>query len=259
MDKEKSNKSFKNMFNEFLKLVGEIAALITVLTIFYQGLVFVFEIQTFNYWNIDYSFYINSIDIVNSLLFNFYNTCLLLLFIIIIISSNKADKRIKKFKKNLKVFLFIYIYNLITNFHIFFKTEINLKNIIISIFSALFIFIFSKWSSKKLEEIYLNFKNKRNIDLSFKKVIIGFLITIVSVYSVATILGKIYITFKNSYQIIFDNNQCTVVLFSAKDYYIVADCEIDGNNLTVFKDKQRKINNYDITAVWTTFKSVNKS
>lgn len=62
------------------------------------------------------------------------------------------------------------------------------------------------------------------------------------------------IAMNKSYRII-DNDK--VIAYATNDYYLVLDCEIKDNKLTIYKGKQAKINNENIVSELINFDEVN--
>lgn len=85
--------------------------------------------------------------------------------------------------------------------------------------------------------IEYQFSKKEEIfTFSNKKALCTFAILIFILY----IYGLAYFTSeKNEYRIIDDNK---AIIYTSTDYYIVLDCEIQSNSITIYKGKEEKIN-----------------
>lgn len=101
-----------------------------------------------------------------------------------------------------------------------------------------------------------NIKNDiYNKYLNISVIIIPALVSVIGI-------GLIQTFFKMDYRIIETNqpNECSVVLYSTKDYFIVSECEIDKekNELFIYKDKVKKIDNEGVITNKRIFSEIEK-
>ncbi len=106
--------------------------------------------------------------------------------------------------------------------------------------------VFLKLYIKKVSKFINILKNKESgfvlwIDL-IQNIFIVFIITFI------VIIGLGFLNTINS----------NVILYSTKDYYIIADCIIKDNKLIVYKNTQRKIENDNIVHYRKTFDKIIK-
>lgn len=182
-----------------------------------------------------------------------YSLCLsiicLVAFLSILFSTNSLAKKFKE-KVNRKIIselLTIIFYNIIISV-VYFKFVDWFSFIIFNI--ALFIieFIYSYFFFKK-DEITDNDEAKAKIKNYFKA--LPFLIILLLLlYG-----GRTYSQLKliRNYNIIGNDK---VVVYSNNDYYITLDCNIKGNNLTIYKGRQEKVDNKNVYTVSKTFEKV---
>lgn len=265
-ENEKNNeKQLLDIFENFLSLISKglsvIALLMTGVLFACQFLKYLFYIQLFNYWTIDYSFYSNNVDIVNSLLYSFCIVCILLLLFLTINAVKNSNQNIfKKLKLWIMVFILYAICFMLTSLKELFKFEFNIIDAIIYIIVLVGLFIILVFFIKKQENKYLENKKNNYVNFSLKTLLINILSIIVAFFMTTILLGIFHPIFNKDYRIINnDTNQCNVILYSAKDYYIIAECEINENELTIYKNTQKKIDNYNVIAKWETFEKIKKS
>ncbi len=98
--------------------------------------------------------------------------------------------------------------------------------------------IFSRFV-KVSDKIYDNLNNKK-IFLFVLKIIPFYFLLLLIIFS----LNYLY-TLKNinKYEII---NNDKVIVYTSKDYYLVLNCKIDNDKLTIYKGNQTKINNENV-------------
>lgn len=99
--------------------------------------------------------------------------------------------------------------------------------------------IIIEYQLSKKEEIF-TFSNKKaflkieNICKKIAKCTFAILIFMLYIYGLAYFTSE-----KNEYRIIDDNK---AIIYTSTDYYIVLDCEIQSNSITIYKGKEEKIN-----------------
>lgn len=88
------------------------------------------------------------------------------------------------------------------------------------------------------------------------------IVVIIALFLGFKIIGMIESWVKKDYRIIETNqpNECSVVLYSTKDYFVVSECKMDEekNKLTVYKDKVKKIDNKGVITNKRIFSEIEK-
>lgn len=182
-----------------------------------------------------------------------YSLCLSIIFLVaflsILFSTNSLAKKFKE-KVNRKIIselLTIIFYNIILSV-VYFKFVDWFSFTIFNIALLIIEFIYSSFFFKK-DEITDNDEAKAKIKNYFKA--LPFLIILLLLlYG-----GKTYSQLKliRNYNIIGNDK---VVVYSNNDYYITLDCNIKGNNLTIYKGRQEKVDNKNVYTVSKTFEKV---
>ena len=107
------------------------------------------------------------------------------------------------------------------------------------------IFIFKKNDDQKVNE-----KNRKKFIIDYFKSLVFLIILLIFCNS-----ARLYINLRSltNYRIINDNK---VIVYSTNNYYITLDCEINDNQLTIYKGSQEKIENNNIKSQLTKFNKV---
>lgn len=259
-------KKEKDILINISTILGITVILTTAIMIIYQFAIYIYDMQWFNYWSIDCTFYVkNSTEIINGLLFGFCILCFCVFFALAlygISNKNHIADDMKKTSKIKDIFWFLLIYA-------FTYFLIGLRDLYYYNFSRerIFIHFIGIFLSLALMKHYTNkFLKllKKNEDVnplkkSIKDLLIDFLAIVITTFITMMILGNINSIFKNNYKIVTNNDQCNVILYSSSEYFIVAKCKIDNNNtITIDKNSQKKIDNHNVEYQLKTFKRIIK-
>lgn len=253
--KEIGKEQKKSPLNKFSTILGILALILTGLVAIFQFLHYLYEMQWFNYWGIDKIFYYqNSTDIMNNLIYYFVIS-LIIIFLFSQMYKNLyyESTTIKDWIKFLFLFLIFYTGFYLTNipnFDLIGKIAVYIIGVIICL-------IIMWHYTKKLFRFINIIKKSEYTFIIFKDVIENLLIMVISIFVVIVLLGFINVYGTNEYKIIKNNNEtCDVILYSTADYYIIASCEIENNDLTIYKNTQRKIDNYNVIYQTKKFNSI---
>ena len=203
----------------------------------------------FLYFGIDYNLYNYSDK-------NFiYELCLSIIFILAFVSVFYCFKQIREnIKKkewlkweNLINISFIVILNLYMT--ITTPGQQNLMSIIITIvILIIFEFVMSLIFFKKERESTQE-QLKRDL-INYIKILPFIIIFLIIMNS-----SRIYLnlTYQKQYKIINDNR---AIVYSTNDYYITLDCDINNNEIVIYKGSQEKIENNNVKSQLTNFSKV---
>lgn len=127
-------------------------------------------------------------------------------------------------------------------------------------FILIFLFVKKDGLKKGLNKItnYIReFENKK-----FSDKILDVIVVIIALFLGFKIIGIFKSWVKKDYQIIETNqpNECSVVLYSTKDYFVVSECKMDEekNKLSIYKNKVKKIDNKGVIANKRIFSEIEK-
>lgn len=229
---------------------------LSFIVIIFQFASYIYDMQWFNYWGIDKSFYTqNSIDIINNLI---YSVCILLILAFFSIEVYKCinDDYYSFFHWLKIIFCYILSWILLTP-SLFYKENFNINYFISNIIGSMVTFFLIIFYIKKLNKLINKFKDSDYTFMLYKEFFHNLLIIFVAVFISTIILGNINVTLNKKYRII-DNEASYVVLYSQSDYYIVANCEIKNDELVIFRNTVKKIDNYNIIYEWRNFGKIIK-
>lgn len=203
----------------------------------------------FSYFGIDHNLYNYSDK-------NFiYELCLSIIFILAFFSVFYCFKQLKENIKKKELFKWENLINilliLISNFYIVINTpgQLNIISIIISVAILIILeFIMSLIFFKKDKESTQE-QLKRDL-INYIKVLPFIIIFLIIMHSTRNYLN---LTYKKQYQIINDKR---VVVYSTNNYYITLDCDINNNELVIYKGSQEKIENNNVKSKLTKFNKV---
>jgi len=199
-------------------------------------LVYLVDIQYFNYWNIDMIFCENA-SFINNFIYMFCIVCVLILFVLF------ASRKFVFILLQCIIFVAFNILIGITegiNYGFDCLWLINYIIIPLVIYIIIRIYIYNLKFVIELKELL-------NKYLEFSALANSTLILIFSLFVALTIFGIAAVCFQKEYRIIKGQeiiNQ--VVLYSTKDYYIVAECEEKNNILYINSNIQQKISTNDL-------------
>ncbi len=127
-------------------------------------------------------------------------------------------------------------------------------------FILIFLFVKKDGLKKGLNKITNYIREFENEKFSDK--ILDVIVVIIALFLGFKIIGIFKSWVKKDYQIIETNqpNKCSVLIYSTKDYFIVSEGEIDGENnkLSIYKNKVKKIDNAGIIANKRIFSEIEK-
>lgn len=253
----KETKEVKDTEKSVTKIIREnyawVIAVLTFLGIIVSNALKFIEFITskayFLYFGIDHNLY-NYVDK------NFiYELCLSIIFILAFFSVFYCFKQIKENIKKRELFKWENLINilliLLLNLYIIITTpgQQNLISIIISVLIIVILeFIMSLIFFKKEKESTRE-QLKRDL-INYFKVLPFILIFLIILHSTRIYINLAY---QKQYRIINDNK---VIVYSTNNYYITLDCEINDNQLTIYKGSQEKIENNNIKTQLTKFNKV---
>lgn len=243
------------------KLDLSIATILQILTVALTGLTlfctfidYISQMIWFDYWSIDKAFFNQNLsNITNNLIYYFFVTLILLFPFIKYFKNLYYKEKLSSRIKSYILFTVIYTFFFIQNTAIF-----NSKN------EEFLVYFFCLLLCLKLMKIYIykiikfidKMKEKDYIFITYREIIENILIFFVAIFISFSLIGLLKPFLKRDYKIIDNDNSCNTILYSTQDYYIVAECKIEQNDLIIYKDLQRKIDNYDIAYQTRNFNSI---
>lgn len=253
--KEKEKNSIVNIIKENY---GWVIAVITVIGIvilnIFRFIEYINALFYFNYYGIDinlYKYYDQNF---------LYSLCLSIIFIVAFAFLLYCFKQIVDNIKNKNYFCKQIFKNvlliIVSNIYLVISTGTQQTNLLSYIVSfAIFIIteiilsflVFKKLPVDSNQEI-----NKKEIIIeSFKKISFFIILLILSIgirtYSVLAL--------KNNYRVINDEK---VIVYSTIEYYITLDCEINNNELVIYKGAQEKIDTENVYSKLNKFNKIIK-
>lgn len=259
--------------NKIKTIIGIITGLSAILFVACNFCTYVVICEYFNYWGIDTDlFVIDKSNLINIWLLIFCVFCLLLFIFIFldkVINSNKFNEK-EKIARGLMgysiylIFAFLVSSNQLAEFDFTYYIFLSLFTCFTILFYLFSIIVKSK-KYQILREEFINFIDNlinKNNTFKIEDVFLTVLSIIIALFLSFKIIGMIELWVKKDYRIIETNqpNECSVVLYSTKDYFIVSECEIDGENnkLSIYKNKVKKIDNAGIIANKRIFSEIEK-
>lgn len=254
---DSTKNKIKNILSIIIQLLGITGTMLTAVLILYQFGIYLYDMQIFNYWNIDLSFYKTDSQIINSLLYSFFIICWGILLSLSI--PKKSDKKIiviDQVKDWIWYLLLYIIFYALLSTNYFYRYGINLCTICFMLIGAGITFILIKFFSNKIFMCLHAIKYKKFYLLS--DIFFHILIGVISVFISIIIYGNLRPNFAKEYRIIEIDNSCKVILYSCDEYYVIADCKKNGKTLSIYKNTNRKIDNYEIMSKWEQFEKIEK-
>lgn len=200
----------------------------------------------FNYFGIDHNLY-NYAD-KNFL----YELCLSIIFMVALFSVFYCFKQIKENINKKEFFKWENLINslliIISNLYITITTpgQLSLISVIITVAILIFIELIMSLIIFKEEKESTQQQLKRDF-INYIKVLPFIIIFLIIMNS-----SRIYmnLTHQKQYRIIDENK---VVVYSTNDYFITLNCEINNNELVIYKGSQEKMENNNIKSQLTKF------
>lgn len=247
----------KDKVFEFLqKNYGWIIALLTgisvVATFILKFIKYIYSILYFDYYGISYGFF--NIEELG-LLYDFSLSILMILCFYSLFYCYKQFYDLFKNKKKFNTKILNVFLILVSNF--FIALSSGIKNIgwqlffnmillmTIEIIATIIISILIKKDEEREN------KNDKNDLFNTLKIMPFYFMLLVFVFS-----GNYLYSLHNvkSYKIINNNK---VIVYTTKDYYLILDCKIEDNKLTIYKGNQTKINNENVESKLINFDEIN--
>lgn len=244
------DKIFKFMQENYGWIVAVITGISVVTSFILRFIKYMYSIYYFSYYGLSYELF-NSNEL--GFLYNFGFSILVLLCFGSLMYCYIQLFNVKKMKTKAKTVLFNIFLVLILNIIVVASTSIKLLSwqsifnvVLLIVIEIVISYIFFKMDKKERNKTYES-NNLSNV----LKIIPFYLILLI--FSFLTSYG-LNIAMNKSYRII-DNNK--VIAYTTNDYYLVLDCEIKDNKLTIYKGKQAKISNENIVSELINFDEVN--
>lgn len=242
------DKIFKFMQKNYGWIVAVITGISVVTSFILRFIKYMYSIYYFSYYGLSYELF-NSNEL--GFLYNFGFSILVLLCFGSLMYCYIQLFNIKKMK--LKTILCNIFLILISNIIIVASTNVkySIWQYILNVIGLIIVEIITSIVFFKMDQKERNKTYEENNLPNVLKIIPFYLILLI--FSFLTSYG-LNIALNKSYRII-DNNK--VIAYATNDYYLVLDCEIKDNKLTIYKGKQAKINNENIVSKLIHFDEVN--
>lgn len=248
-----------------VKFVVEASSIIFVICCFFT---YVTVTEFFDYWGIDKSlFVIDRSNLINKYLLSFCILCFVVIIFLFLeknISSNNLSKKEKYKNLILGSIIWLGCSCIINSNRLYDDSIINylVSQIygLVIYFILIFLFVKKDGLKKGLNKITNYIREFENEKFSDK--ILDVIVVIIALFLGFKIIGIFESWVKKDYQIIETNqpNECSVVLYSTKDYFVVSECKMDEekNKLTIYKGKVKKIDNKGVITNKRIFSEIEK-
>lgn len=244
------DKIFKFMQKNYGWIVAVITGISVVTSFILRFIKYMYSIYYFSYYGLSYELF-NSNEL--GFLYNFGFSILVLLCFGSLMYCYIQLFNIKKMK--LKTILCNIFLILISNIIIVIVSSTNVKysiwQYILNVIGLIIVEIIASIVFFKMDKKERNKTYEANNLPNVLKIIPFYLILLIFLFLTSYGLN---IAMNKSYRII-DNDK--VIAYATNDYYLVLDCEIKDNKLTIYKGKQAKINNENIVSELINFDEVN--
>lgn len=242
------DKIFKFMQKNYGWIVAVITGISVATSFILRFIKYMYSIYYFSYYGLSYELF-NSNEL--GFLYNFGFSILVLLCFGSLMYCYIQLFNIKKMK--LKTILCNIFLILISNIIIVASTNVkySIWQYILNVIGLIIVEIIASIVFFKMDKKERNKTYEANNLPNVLKIIPFYLMLLI--FSFLTSYG-LNIAMNKSYRII-DNDK--VIAYTTNDYYLVLDCEIKDNKLTIYKGKQAKINNENIVSELINFDEVN--
>ena len=231
--KKIKNETLSGLLGAFIKCFALLGAGLLAMYIFFR---YVFNMYFLNYWKIDDIFNVNH-SFANLLIY----LCFIILILAIIMITLLDQKTIRK---KVKLFIYFFIIVLVTGNNFSFTFGYFFNHFVLSLIAYCYCIFIDK-------KIRIFVETNSNVLInkiySIRTEIVSILLIPVSIFIAVASFALLFAYFQNEYKIIRENNVVSqVVLYSTKDYYIVAECEEKNNILYINSNIQQKISTNDL-------------
>lgn len=248
-EKQKKTSITKVIQNNYAWIIAGLTFFGVIVSNILKFIEFITSQTYFSYFGIDHNLYNYSDK-------NFiYELCLSIIFILAFFSVFYCFKQIRENIKKKELFKWENLINIllifILNLYITITTpgQQNLISIIITIVILIILeFIMSLIFFKKETESTPE-QLKRDL-INYIKVLPFIIIFLIAMHSTRIYLN---LTYQKQYKIINDNR---VIVYSTNNYYITLDCDINNNEIVIYKGSQEKIENNNVKSQLTKFNKV---
>lgn len=242
-----NEKKFKIIKNNLTFIITVLTTIVIALASILKFIEYVISVAYFSYYGLDINLYDYS---ANSYVYYLVYSCLFILasYSVIFYVGDIYQLIVKRVKTPHYIFKIIVV--LFSN--IYFISLLKIEISILTIFLGFVILIITEYI------LYCYLKKEINSEKeNFKQELIDYfksLPIIIAVFLIA-LSAKTYIYLKNNhnYKIINDNK---VIVYSNNNYYLLLDCKIESNKLIIYKGKQEKILNNNISSSLMNFDEV---
>lgn len=252
---EKDNQYIKDIIKKVKDYYACVISVITFLGVIISNILKFIEHLTseayFSYFGLNHNLYMYS---DRSFI---YNLCISILLMFAIYSVFYCFKQLRDNKNLGKIFLQENFWNIIlilisnTYMIIIVSEKTNNSSLILNlIFLIIFEFIASLFIFRKEKEIdYTDEQIKKKI-INYIKIFPFLILLLIILHT-----NKVYLNLNllKDYNIINNNK---VIVYSTNDYYLTLDCDINGNELIIYKGEQEKIDNNNVKSELKKFDKV---
>lgn len=234
------------ILNFIIKFIAHAGAGLVFMYILFN---YIYNIYFLSYWKIDNIFNVSN-SYINSLLYD-----LLIIIILIIVIIPLIEKT--SFFKKMKLFICFFVIVSITGKNIAFSLSYFFVSFIISIVGYFCCLLIGRKIRKEIQRNENDIINKiYNIRKNISKVVV----IPISIFISVVIIALVTAYCQTEYRVINKDGKISqVVLYSTKDYYIVADCEEENNILKVNNNIQQKISTENVEIEIIKFDKVEKA
>lgn len=249
--KENQNETFitKVIQNNYAWIIAGLTFLGVIVSNVLRFIEYITSQAYFWYFGIDHNLY-NYFDK------NFiYELCLSIIFILAFVSVFYCFKQIRENIKKKEWFKWENLINisliLISNLYIIITTP-GQQNLISIIITIIILMIF-----EYIMSLVFFKKEKDSTQEQLKRYLINYIkvLPFMIIFLIIMNSSRIYLnlTYQKQYKILNDNR---VIVYSTNDYYITLDCEINNNEMVIYKGSQEKIGNSNVKSQLTKFNKV---